>query len=351
MELERKSRSERKAIDAADALIAAVGIRRGVQCKNWAADQLQVISLLTRIPAERGGASGIRFKQPRDGVCDSSLFEAIQRFQQANGLGSDGVVDPGGPTLRALRRGPGGGSSSGGDAKGRDEKVQEVVDQLATLAGVLTLLVNRKGNLLSDAQLIQARGLLANLERLIGQTGVKPRPKPLPVQNSTVALGLIVVVIALIAALLVLMADPAWRKAAETMSHGIAEGIDETVRKLGLLVQQARQEATQIMIDGIVELNRTAHKIANQGCRNSFEDLERKATKAVRDLAQRPALAPQAIQAFMEALMEFMRCMGPNAAPLLRILRSGWRSGETLIDLFFKAIGGGSSAIFRVLKG
>ncbi|MEZ5362601.1 MAG: hypothetical protein R2748_09785 [Bryobacterales bacterium] len=34
------------------------------------------------------------------------------------------------------------------------------------------------------------------------------------------------VVIALLAALLVLMADPAWRKAAETMSHGIAEGIE-----------------------------------------------------------------------------------------------------------------------------
>ncbi len=130
----RPTREERKEVTLG--IRAAVGIRNGAQCTNHAQDQQHVIFLLNQIPTTSGGAldptGPTGFRAPRDGYCDPGLSALIRRFQQQNGLQADGVVDPDGPTLKAL--------NNLAATKGAAKKAAGATltpQQLATLHGIL----------------------------------------------------------------------------------------------------------------------------------------------------------------------------------------------------------------------
>lgn len=82
--------------------------RVGARPGNKNSDQKVVISLLSQIPSSQGGLKDAALPQPgADGVCSSALADAIwgfQSFWKAKGTfkNIDGVVDPGGNTLRVL---------------------------------------------------------------------------------------------------------------------------------------------------------------------------------------------------------------------------------------------------------
>lgn len=86
---------------------AAVGLRNGLTpVANNEADILVVIGLLDRIPGGGGGTADIPEPWPTTRAERiAAVYAAILAFQVANSLPSqDGVVDPGGGTLRELNR-------------------------------------------------------------------------------------------------------------------------------------------------------------------------------------------------------------------------------------------------------
>jgi hypothetical protein len=76
----------------------------GVQCQNWVADQMAVITLLNIIPPADGGAGGtLPFNPPVAGICSDALYKAILAFQKKQVPAQQtGFVDPGGPVLAKL---------------------------------------------------------------------------------------------------------------------------------------------------------------------------------------------------------------------------------------------------------
>jgi len=125
------SREDKKAPTAPTpgGLSGPVGIRRGKQVTNKATDQSTVIGLLNEIPLASGGTltpdGPTRFKAPRDGFCDPALAAKIKQFQEHNGLVNDGVVDPGGRTLRAMRIAAGESPPAGAHLFGRELAIQD----------------------------------------------------------------------------------------------------------------------------------------------------------------------------------------------------------------------------------
>lgn len=77
---------------------------------NSSANQQVIINLLAKIPSDQGGMADVWSSPPQpgpDGMCPAELGDAIYGFQQfwkANGTfkNIDGVVDPGGNTLRVM---------------------------------------------------------------------------------------------------------------------------------------------------------------------------------------------------------------------------------------------------------
>lgn len=77
---------------------------------NWARDQVKIIQLLASVPAAQGGQKESWTVPPlagADGACPSHLADAIWSFQQywksrGEFHNIDGVVDPGGHTVRKL---------------------------------------------------------------------------------------------------------------------------------------------------------------------------------------------------------------------------------------------------------
>lgn len=84
----------------------SVGLYGGKQCYNFLHDQITVIDLLNNIPGNMGG----RKERPlsklglRDRVVSSELHQQILTFQGANGLVTDGHIDPGRSTIRKLNQ-------------------------------------------------------------------------------------------------------------------------------------------------------------------------------------------------------------------------------------------------------
>jgi hypothetical protein len=233
----RPTRTERKENEAMQGVNGPVGVRNGQQCINHVVDQNWVMALLNQIPSVSGGTltpSGpTRFKAPREHFCDPTLSDAIKRFQQANGLTPDGVVDPGGPSLmrmRALASGRFTSVASGSEEQFKD-KLQEFLNLLPGL-----------GPLLKGApEGLQIQGAIAELERLAGQAGVRRQPGPLPVRNN-LAVGVGVVIVVVIGCGLIIYAisrDPTWVKSAkgfsEAVVNGIGNAVDNIVRGLGRL--------------------------------------------------------------------------------------------------------------------
>lgn len=345
-DLVRTTREERKESATLDSLNGPVGIRNGVQVSNFAVDQNLVISYLNQIPVANGGTlfpSGpLRFKATRNGFCDPPLADLIRKFQQANGLGSDGVVDPGGSTMRALKASAARTHSNTPPKQNPQE--QEFIGKAFILIGLLRLLVNKKPNMLTAAQLGQARLILADLEQIIAKSGAKPTSQQLPVQNNALAFQIVIIAIACAAAIIILSQFPPWRKAAQIMTDGIIEGITGRARRLSELLEESKEETVKKLAEGVVNINQRAYEIVKDGgaCQSNFANFERKATQLTSDLYHRPALVPQSIRAFLDALMDLLRCLGADGAPLLELLQKGWRDGETLIDLLIKTMGGGT---------
>lgn len=116
MEYERQSRDDRQQahliqIGTWVSLDGPVGLRgRVAKVKNSNNDQQKVISLLSDIPFAQGGKKDDWEVPPLagpDGVCPQILASAIWDFQSWWKLAGlfkniDGVVDPGGNTLRYL---------------------------------------------------------------------------------------------------------------------------------------------------------------------------------------------------------------------------------------------------------
>jgi Putative peptidoglycan binding domain len=207
----RPTRSERKESAALEGVNGAVGIRNGVQCANWVVDQNWVMSLLNQIPTANGGTltpTGVtRFKTPRNGFCDPALSEAIRRFQATNSLRADGVVDPGGPTLRRMRelaaapRPAGAGSALRPDQLA---KLHEFMDITTALIGNLSL------DRISPGARMQLSLALKRLEAEMNEKNIPLGQRKLRVQNNAgvlVGAGLqILIVIGAIAILLQLRA-------------------------------------------------------------------------------------------------------------------------------------------------
>jgi hypothetical protein len=344
IELTRPTREERRADAALDNLNGAVGIRNGKQVSNFAIDQNLVISYLNKIPTESGGTlsrSGpTHFKATRNGFCDVSLFEAILRFQQTNGLTADGVADMGGPTLRALKTIAARGHAA---APTTQNKEQDYINKVFGLIDILKVLVNQRPTILSSSQLSETRAILSNLERLMAKSGAKRTSQPDVRNNAAVAVGIVVVVIGAAILILALAQDPTWRKAAQVMSDGIVREIDSGIRRMNQLMQSAKDKAVQTLIDGVVAINQKAFELSEKKriCKPVFLDFERIATQVTFDLTHRPALAARALKAFIDALLLLLKCLGLDAAPILVLLRRGVEAGETLFDLIVKASGGG----------
>lgn len=91
-------------------LTGPVGLRHRTQpVRNLQDDQWNVIAMLEKIDFSQGGNRNHPTNPPLaagpDGQCPPALMEAIWTFQghwRAEGLTQDGVVDPGGKTLRKL---------------------------------------------------------------------------------------------------------------------------------------------------------------------------------------------------------------------------------------------------------
>jgi len=86
---------------------ANVGRRPNRHCMNLTGDQTTVMTLLSRIPEQFGGAPGKLNFLVRPGYCADDLYNAIIRFQKTRVLTlykPDGIVEPGGATLFYLNR-------------------------------------------------------------------------------------------------------------------------------------------------------------------------------------------------------------------------------------------------------
>lgn len=116
MEYERQSRANRQDAGSPSGpsdktLSGPVGIRyRTTKVANHVADQQTVISLLAAIPEQKGGKQkewAVRPLAGGPGQCPPALADAILKFQEFWKKAGvfrypDGVVDPGGNTLRQL---------------------------------------------------------------------------------------------------------------------------------------------------------------------------------------------------------------------------------------------------------
>lgn len=348
-ELERYTRTERKEIEKLNQLVAAVGIRHGIQCPNWVVDQNKIIALLNSIPAASGGTryptGPTNFKAPRNGYCDPSLSESIRKFQQINGLGADGVVDPGGPTYVLLQKLAAGGYAQVGTDAAR--KQHEFITKTQTLINGLTPLLDRHSNIIGS-KVGEIRHIKFDLERLVAQSQVTPGQEPLPVRNA-VGVGVLVligVLLALAAAILAISLIPGWRKAAGIMADGIVEGISIRIRRLEQILLEAPIEIIEVVTQGLVDINDKAHEIQKRtkSCKPNFDEFERRTTELVFNLTVKKPTRfhkpiDRIVEEWLQALLDLIACFGPEGAALLKLLQKGWEGGMTLIDLIVKLAG------------
>jgi hypothetical protein len=221
---------------------------------------------------------------------------------------------------------------------GADAKEQEFVDKLDIFIRLLQLLANKRPTILSPQQSNRLQIALVDLRRIMAQSGATPSGKPLPVQNNTVAIELVVVLIIVGVAILALASDPTWRQNAKRFTEGLIQAATRAVEGVDTLLS----EGVQVIVDGVVEINQKAYEITSRTgkCKDGFAELEKKATQLVFDLAYRRPMAGRTAEAFVSALIRYLLCLGLESGPILELLRRGWQAGLTLIDLLVKLAGG-----------
>jgi len=336
-EIYRESRTERKQREAYDGLVAAVGIRNGVQCKNWVVDQQKVAALLARIAPARGGTTGTRVG--RDGYCDPSLHQGILNFQRANAMAIvDGVVDPGGATFKLLQT-----LSSGvlpAPAPG-EEKELEFFDNVDVLIRLLEQLLSRYPLALGPARTARLHQIKSELQGMLARITLPPRPKkPLPTQAGGVGvlfvIGLILVVTGIL--LLLVTVIPSWRKAAKEMADGIIRLVHEAEREMMLFTIGL----FGTVASAVVDIQEKARSLVTNKCRDDYQEFERRTTKVVSELyKQKPliSVAQDALKAWIASLMKLLECMGPAGHLLLLMLRALTEGGGSVMDLIKKILG------------
>ena len=354
----RETRSEKKQSAALEGVNGPVGIRNGVQCINWVVDQNTVIFLLNRIPSTSGGTlfpSGpTRFKEPRQGFCDPSLSDAIRRFQQANGLKPDGVVDPGGPTsarMRALATGirP--------QSNGASADAGEFIDRVQELIDLLQLLSER---LRGTPQGGQFQSLAVELQQLLARSGT-PRPsRPLPVRNVAI-LEIAVIAAAVIVAILAITAvlvGPKPQKGVDIkgLTDELIEGIAARVRRAQQLLLGLLASVFGTIANALSRLNDLAHQITRKTgtCGDQFAEFETQTTKLVFVLSlpgtrlpspTRLGEVPDIIKIgrdWLKSLVDLIGCLGAAGFPILQFLHAPLQGGLTLLDLMVKFLFGGN---------
>jgi hypothetical protein len=256
-------------------LVDAVGIRDGKQCRNRTVDQERVMALLNRISVASGGtltaAGPIRFKAPHEGVCDPAFSQQIRNLQQTNRLAVvDGVVDPGGTTFRLMERLAAQGEPAP-NASG-EQKELELFDNADVLSRLLGLLTAQHAKELGPTLTAKLQTMKADLERMIRERKLPPRPqKPLPVQNNAGVLVIGVAVVVIVGlGIIAISVDPAFRKAAGRTADGIIKKADEAAQAIELF----KLDMFGTLADGIAKINQLASTKVQQGCRADFLEFD-----------------------------------------------------------------------------
>ena len=327
-EIYRPTREVRKETASLEELNGPVGIRRGVQCTNWAVDQNKIIALLNKIPVEYGGTLGptgpTRFNATRDRYCEPSLSELIRKFQQANGLGADGVVDPGGATYQLLRR-MADGKLPAKPHPTFDEK-KFTSDLQAFLAAVNAFLRDHPGALRPDLQL-KIYTAKVQIEDLKRKNNI-PQPPVAPSRTRNVALvDDVVILIGMALVLLVYVALPAVQKAIRTFCRIIYEAATEAYHSIVHAVAEAVRDLS-------LETQRVT-AIYNS-CKPEANSLVRIAAEIYMLKNAPPARVPILLEMWLKAFAQLMRCLGDRGISLFEKLTTIWDLIQKVIGLFPK---------------
>jgi peptidoglycan hydrolase-like protein with peptidoglycan-binding domain len=328
-EIYRPTREVRKETASLEQLNGPVGIRKGVQCRNWAVDQNNIIGLLNKIPLDFGGTLGLTgptsFKATRDGYCDPSLSELIRQFQQANGLGADGVVDPGGATYPLLRQFAAGKLPAKPRAGTFNEK-KFTADLQAFLAAVNAFLRNHPGVLPPHLHL-KIYTAKVQLEDLMGQHKIPQQPSAhAPARNLT-AVEELGAILALGFILLAYTALPAVQKGIRNFCSIMYEGVKEVYYNV-----------VHSVADAVRDMSLEAERVTAiyNSCKPEARNLRRIATEIYMLKDAPPARVPILLEMWLKSFAQLMRCLGDKGIALFEKLTQVWDLIQKVIGLFPK---------------
>lgn len=323
----RLSGEERREAAALGRLSGAVGIRGGVQCHNNAVDQALVISMLGNFPAAQGGTQGgggaQRFKVPRNGFCEPSLAEAIRRFQAAQQLKADGVVDVGGPTFRRLEKGPSASPSPAAGAAGISEAELAKVHQLLDIGTALAR--NPFLDRVLPGASARIQSALRALEAEMKAKGVPLGTRNIPVQNNVLALGGIVIGVEVVIAVGV---------AAVLLQITVLQRIyrDILVALLKTFIG-AMLKIDRVIIEGLRQRGRG--RCSDDNFRKYSEAKNNLITALEMGHSSRVVLSPL-FRAWHKALIILMQCMDSSTVGKVFVILEGVVAGGIVIMEFIE---------------
>jgi peptidoglycan hydrolase-like protein with peptidoglycan-binding domain len=342
----RPTRSEKKQSAALEGVNGAVGIRNGVQCINYVVDQNTVMFLLNKVPSTAGGAllptGPTLFNPARAGFCEPSLSQAIKRFQQANGLKADGVVDPRGPTSARMRV-----LATGVPPTSVDTSFEaRVVNSVKALIDVLRIAAQR---LAGGPEAVQFQAIAQELDTLLReQSGATPE---LRFRFADLSATLIENLISIrsLAALIDLdirtLRPPSSLGKVSTLS-------DDTLSAI-----RVRAQRTRDLADNILAANKRIIVRGLTGISGLVGKSEGKCAPAIQALLIRTGFLESltaklpvtdvstgkemvlAARDWMAALAQAAGCMGDEGVPLLKFVQGGLEGGVTLIGALQKLLG------------
>ncbi len=322
----RLSGEERREAAALGRLSGAVGIRGGVQCHNNAVDQALVISMLGNFPESQGGTKGssgaLRFKAPRNGFCEPSLSDAIRRFQAAQQLKADGVVDVGGPTFRKLEQGPSAAKSDVAPASISSADLAKL-HQLLDIATALSL--NPFLDRVLPGATARLKAALAALDTEMKRKGIPPGQRNIPVRNTVIVLGGVAIGIEI----------------------AVALGVIAILGQLAVLQRIFRDILSALLktfIGAMLKIDRTLIEALRATGKNRCSDQNfREYSEAKKNLmnaleighSSRAVLSPL-FRAWFSALTVLMRCMDSSTAGQIFVILQGVVAGGIVIMEFIE---------------